>query len=340
MSKKSANQLPILVLTAGEPGGIGPELCVDALLGDCRLPMVVFGDGDLLRQRAKAMGRQLELTEYPAQLSAPLPHRALVHCPLQKAAAPGEVLSANAPHVLAQLKGATTACLDGGLAAMITAPISKKSICDFGEHFVGQTEYLANLCQAPHPVMLLAGQKMCVALATRHMPLAQVASALSVEDLHRTFCMLNARWIFGKRPHLAVAGLNPHAGEGGVFGDEEQLIIAPAIARAQQDGVSVSGPHSADSMFRFVKADCYVAMYHDQGLPVIKTTDFEHVVNVTLGLPFLRTSPDHGPAAQQMQARRDDNGMPGGLSPLSMRAAVSLAAATLLRGGVVASSAA
>lgn len=306
------------IITTGDPAGIGPDLCLDILLsGSDFAPLVVVGDKNVLAARAKMRGLPFAVADYDGRTAA----KTLLHCPATAAVECGKLSPDNAGHVLEQLKIAAAGCLSGRFCAMITAPVNKQIIRAAGFDFCGQTEYIAAHVAAPHPVMLLAGEKMRVALATRHLPLSQVATHLNSEDLLRTLQILDGglRQYFtaGKTPHIAVAGLNPHAGEGGILGDEEARVICPAIARAGECGIDVAGPFSADSMFRFTAADCYLAMYHDQGLPVIKYAEFDSAVNCTLGLPFMRTSPDHGTAATLAGS---DN-----FSPLSMRAAVRLA---------------
>lgn len=326
------NETKPTVITAGDPAGIGPDLCLDILLADFgdeagvhpnarpnTRPIVIVGDRDVLSQRAKMRGLDFSAPDYDGRAA----RRAVLHCPAAAAKVEcGKLSPENAAHVLAQLQIAAEGCISGRFSAMCTAPVSKQTICAAGFDFRGQTEHIAALAAAPHPVMLLAGEKMRVALATRHLPLSQVSENINAEDLFRTLQVLDGglRKYFireNKTPRIAVAGLNPHAGEGGILGDEEARAIRPAIVRAAESGIDAAGPFSADSIFRFTAADCYLAMYHDQGLPVIKYAEFDSAVNCTLGLPFMRTSPDHGTAAEL--AGRGD------FSPQSMRAAVRLA---------------
>lgn len=303
------------VITAGDPAGIGPDLCLDILNGDGP-PLTVIGDRDVLAERAELCGVPFAAAEYDETGAG---HRSVWHCPAGKVEC-GKLSADNAPHVLEQLNIAVQGCLSGKFNALITAPVSKQTICQSGLEFKGQTEYIAERANVAHPVMLLAGGKLKVALATRHLPLSQVAGALSANAIFQTLQTLNAglqKHFKLNAPVIAVAGLNPHAGEGGFLGSEEAQIISPAIAQAVQAGIRASGPFAADSMFATENADCYLAMYHDQGLPVIKYAEFEHAVNATLGLPFLRTSPDHG-TAQSLAGT-------GKASPNSMRAAARLA---------------
>ena len=312
------NKKPVAI-TAGDPAGIGADLCVDICNGNIAAPLVFIGDADVLAARAKMLGAPFAAAEYAA--GAPR-RRAVLHCPAAAPVKCGKLSPDNAAHVLAQLRRAAEGCLAGEFSAMVSAPVNKSIICAAGFDFYGQTEYLANCAKAESSVMLLAAPKMRVALATRHVPLAKVAAAVSEGGLLKTLQILDGglrrHFTGGKTPHIAVAGLNPHAGEGGYLGGEEDNIIRPAIARAAALGINATGPFSADSMFCFTKADCFLAMYHDQGLPVIKYADFNRAVNITLGLPFLRASPDHGTAAELAGG--------GVFSPLSMRAAVRFAA--------------
>lgn len=311
-----------LVITAGDPAGIGPDLCVDALNHDFSAALVVVGDKRVLAERARMLGMPFNAGDYDKNTAA---RRSILHCPVTAAVVAGRPSPQHAAHVLAQLQSAVEGCVSGRFAALVTAPVNKQMLCAAGLAFSGQTEYIAELAQVSHPVMLLAGAKMRVALATRHVPLAQVAAAITADNLLATLKILDAglrTYFTGNRPpRIAVAGLNPHAGEGGYLGDEERRIIKPAIARARQSGITAEGPFAADSMFAFCDADCMLAMYHDQGLPVIKYADFDNTVNMTLGLPFLRTSPDHGTALELAGS--------GKAKPLSMRAAIALAARVL-----------
>ncbi|MGI9306023.1 MAG: 4-hydroxythreonine-4-phosphate dehydrogenase PdxA [Gammaproteobacteria bacterium] len=307
-----------VAITAGDPAGIGADLCLDICAGDYSAPLVFIGDKNALAARARMRGVSFAAEEYRAEAAC---RRAVLHCPAPAPVVCGALSPDNAAHVLAQLRRGAEGCLSGEFSALVTAPVNKDIICAAGFDFAGQTEYLAACAKTPHPVMLLASPKMRVALAVRHLPLAQTAAALNEDDLTLTLKTLDAglRRYFtdGRAPRIAVAGLNPHAGEGGRLGREETEIIRPALARAVRAGVLAEGPFSADSMFHFVRADCFLAMYHDQGLPVIKYADFDNTVNITLGLPFFRASPAHGTAAALAGT--------GDFSPDSMRAAVRLA---------------
>jgi len=240
---------------------------------------------------------------------------------------PGKLDPANARYVLAILDRAVRGCLEGEFDAMVTAPVQKSVINDAGIAFTGHTEYLAERAQAEHVVMMLVGGGLRVALATTHLPLRDVPNAISGETLAKTLRVLDAdlrRRFRIARPRILVAGLNPHGGESGHLGREDAEIIAPAIAAAAAAGIAASGPIPADTLFvpeRLKGADCVLAMYHDQGLPVLKFASFGRGVNVTLGLPFVRTSVDHGTALDLAGTGRAD---PGSLIE-AMKLAIELA---------------
>ena len=311
-----------LVLTTGDPAGIGPDLCLDALNSDCPRRLIVIGDRNVLTTRAAILNRDINAADYEKQPDAA---RAVWHCPVQQKVEVGVPTPANAGHVLQQLTMAAQGCRQGTFAAMVTAPVSKEMILAAGHAFTGQTEYIADAVGVSRPVMLLAGTKLRVALATTHLPLQQVAAALTAPMLQEILSVLHRdlpRYCqTAHPPRINVCGLNPHAGEGGYLGDEEQTIIRPALAQARANGITANGPYPADTIIAqslMPAADCVLAMYHDQGLPAVKLLDFDHTVNITLGLPFLRTSPDHGIAA--------DLAGRGTARPHSMREALALAA--------------
>jgi 4-hydroxythreonine-4-phosphate dehydrogenase len=224
------------------------------------------------------------------------------HVPLERPCVPGKLDPANSRYVLRLLDRAVQGCLAGEYAAMVTAPVQKSVINDAGIAFSGHTEYLAARSNAEHVVMMLVGGGLRVALATTHLPLAQVSKAINQDDLLRTLRVLDRdlkQRFKIKKPRILVAGLNPHSGESGHLGSEDAEIVAPAIQKAISLGIEASGPIPADTLFvpeRLKQADCVLAMYHDQGLPVLKYASFGRGVNVTLGLPFVRTSVDHGTA--------------------------------------------
>jgi 4-hydroxythreonine-4-phosphate dehydrogenase len=288
---------PVIALTSGEPAGVGPELC--AMLARQPLParVVVLGDEGLLAQRG-ASGATVEIE----------------HVPLAVPAVAGKLDPANSRYVLALLDRAADGCLAGEFDAMVTAPVHKAVINDAGCAFTGHTEYLAARAGAAHVVMMLVGGGLRVALATTHLALAEVARAITRDGLIATLRVIDRdlRQRFGlARPRILVAGLNPHSGEGGHLGREEIDVIEPALRAARAAGIAAEGPVPADTLFvpeRLKLADCVLAMYHDQGLPVLKYASFGKGVNVTLGLPFVRTSVDHGTALDLAGSGRADPG--------------------------------
>ncbi|MCC5860291.1 MAG: 4-hydroxythreonine-4-phosphate dehydrogenase PdxA [Gammaproteobacteria bacterium] len=326
-SDARAQQLPRLVLTSGEPAGIGPELCLMLAAGPLAARLVVCADPTLLTARARALALDIDLDVLTPD--APIPqHRPGRLCvwshPLGKACAPGRLDPANAPAVLAMLDTALAACREGRADAMVTAPVQKSVINDAGIAFSGHTEYLAEACRCPRPVMLLVAGQLRVALATTHLPLSQVPAAITATVLAEVLDVLHADLVarFGlARPRILVCGLNPHAGEGGHLGEEDEAIIRPAVAAARTRGILATGPVPADTAFTprsLGSADAVLAMYHDQGLPVLKASGFGEAVNVTLGLPVIRTSVDHGTALDLAGTGRADPG--------SLLAALGLAA--------------
>jgi len=294
-----------VALTAGEPAGIGPDLCV-ALAGRPQAAqLVVIADPDLLAERARALGVDLRLTPFdpaePARRSA-AGELQVAAVPLRASARAGRLDPANAPYVLQTLDRAVDGCRDGTFDALVTGPVHKGVINDAGIPFSGHTEYLAARTGARQPVMMLAAPGLRVALVTTHVPLAQVSAQVTPERLERVIRVLVAdlRQRFGlPRPRILVCGLNPHAGEGGHLGREEIEVIEPVLERLRGDGADLLGPLPADTLFTpryLAHADAVLAMYHDQGLPVLKHMGFGQAVNITLGLPIVRTSVDHGTA--------------------------------------------
>jgi 4-hydroxythreonine-4-phosphate dehydrogenase len=294
------NAKPRIALTSGEPAGIGPELCLHVAREPCDAELVVIGDRSLLAGAPR-----------------------IEHVPLARPATAGRLDRANARYVLAVLDRALSGCLSGEFAAMVTAPVQKSVINDAGIAFTGHTEYLAERSSIEHVVMMLVGGGLRVALATTHLPLADVARAISADSLGKTLRVLDRdlRQRFRiARPRILVAGLNPHSGEAGHLGREDIEVIAPAVAAARAAGIDASGPLPADTLFvpeRLKGADAVLAMYHDQGLPVLKYASFGRGVNITLGLPFIRTSVDHGTALDLAGSGRADPG--------SLREALQLA---------------
>jgi len=306
-----------IVVTTGEPAGIGPDLALAAALADWPSELVFAGDPDLLAARAATLGLPIKPVAWRED-APPLAHRAgrlpVLALPLARAATAGRPDPANARYVLTAIDAAADGCLGGRFAAMVTAPVQKSSILEAGIDFRGHTEYLAARAGQSHPVMLLVAGTLRVALATTHLPLADVPRALTRELLERRLAVLDRGLRDAFRigaPRILVCGLNPHAGEGGHLGREEIEVIAPAIEAARARGLALTGPLPADTAFTprsLAGADAVLAMYHDQGLPVIKHAGFGHGVNVTLGLPFHRVSVDHGTALDLAGTGRADPG--------------------------------
>jgi 4-hydroxythreonine-4-phosphate dehydrogenase len=305
--------LPRLALTAGEPAGIGPELAVKLAATDIGADLVAIADPELIATTARRIGIDLNLQTYDAGIAiATREPRALRIVPmsLNVAATPGALDPRNAPYVLATLARAADGATSGEFAAIVTAPVHKGVINDAGVPFTGHTEFFAQRARREVVMMLTAsgdhvarnGGDLRVALATTHLPLAAVPRAITRASLVRTLRILCDELIarFGiAAPRIAVLGLNPHAGEGGHLGREEIDEIAPAIAQLRAAGFDIVGPLPADTAFvpaQLRRFDAVLAMYHDQGLPVLKHAGFGHAVNVTLGLPYVRTSVDHGTA--------------------------------------------
>lgn len=297
--------IPALMLTAGEPAGIGPDLCVQIAQQSLPCRLVVVADRELLLTRAQQLKLPLKLID--ASATAPAPHKIgslpILHVPLSEPATPGALNPANARYVLATLEYAVKACQAEQFDGMVTAPVHKGVINDAGISFSGHTEYLAELTQSP-VVMMLAGGNMRVTLATTHLPLKDVAAAITADSIENKLRIihrdLTTRFLLAK-PHIAVAGLNPHAGESGHLGREEIDVIIPVLNKLRAEGMHLTGPIPADTLFNPVQLhqyDCVFTMYHDQGLPVLKHASFGGGVNVTLGLPIIRTSVDHGTALE------------------------------------------
>jgi len=293
---------PLIAVTAGEPAGIGPDLC--AMLAGRSLParVVIIADATLLQDRARMLGLAIALPRFTGGGSA-TPFSVL-HVPLARPATAGQLAPANSRYVLRTLETAADGCRDGIFDAMATAPVHKGVINDAGIAFTGHTEFLAGRLHAPQVVMMLAGGGMRVALATTHLPLHEVAAAITRDSLERTLRVLHTDLVqrFAiARPRIIVAGLNPHAGESGHLGREEIDVIVPVLERLRQEGYELAGPLPADTLFqpeRLQHCDCVLAMYHDQGLPVLKYASFGGGINITLGLPIIRTSVDHGTALE------------------------------------------
>ena len=292
-----------LALTPGEPAGIGPDLLIKAIQAGSKYEIVAYADPELLQQRATLLGLPLSLRT-PEADPAPLNPAELAIYPvsLHHQAEPGVLSADNAPYVLHCLNHAVEACLNNTCAAMITGPIQKSIINDAGISFSGHTEYLADKTGTQRVVMMLATEELRVALATTHLPLKDVPNAITGDLLREVIDILH-RDLMSKfaihKPTILVSGLNPHAGEGGHLGREEIEIITPILEEQRQLGRDLIGPLPADTLFtakHLSNADAVLAMYHDQGLPVLKYQGFGRAANITLGLPLTRTSVDHGTA--------------------------------------------
>jgi 4-hydroxythreonine-4-phosphate dehydrogenase len=313
-----------LLISSGEPAGIGPDLCLS--LSESQIPLVILGDTDMLQERAQYLGSPVRCKPY--QKGIPVIPRSgeltVLSVPCATSVIPGVLEVANAPYVLELLKEAATRSMAGEFSAIVTAPVHKGIINQAGIDFTGHTEFFENFYQVNPVVMVLTCPQFKVALVTTHLPLRQVPEKITknlvmqvIRQLHR-----GLQEDFGiEKPKILVAGLNPHAGESGYLGQEEITMITPAITALQTEGIQVEGPFSADTLFTesFIhQGDALVAMYHDQGLPVLKYASFGQAVNVTLGLPVIRTSVDHGTALHLAGKNQADSG--------SLWAAVNLAA--------------
>ena len=315
-----------IAVTAGEPAGIGPDLLILLAQRAREVPLVAYTDPDCLLQRASTLNLELKLQDYEADRAPSCEaHRLTIYpVPFPRRIRPGNPSVENVPALLESIRQATQAAMTGIAHALVTGPVHKSVIAKFGIPFSGHTEMLAELAGVEEVTMLLASEKLRVGLATRHLPLTQVPRALTQAGLETTLRILDAglRQRFGIRePRTLVAGLNPHAGEDGYLGREEIEIISPTISRLRQEGLNIDGPFPADSLFSPAKrsqADAILAMYHDQGLAPFKALSFGEAVNVTLGLPFVRTSVDHGTALDLAGTGKVDTG--------SLEAAIQLAA--------------
>ena len=292
-------------LTPGEPAGIGPDLTVQIAQQARDYELVCIGSGELLQQRAALLG--LPLTIKPCKLgdtarASGAGEISLIDIPLAQAASPGKLNQANAHYVLDSLRCAAKNCMNGELEAVATGPVQKSIINDAGVAFSGHTEFFAEQSQTPKVVMMLATQGLRVALATTHIPLRAVPDAITEQGLTQVINILHhdLQNKFGlSQPRILVCGLNPHAGEGGHLGSEEIEVISPTLEGLRKRGINLQGPLPADTLFtdkHLAHCDAVLAMYHDQGLPVLKHKGFGQAVNITLGLPFIRTSVDHGTA--------------------------------------------
>lgn len=296
-----------LVITPGEPAGIGPDLIIKLCQKPITCSYVVVADPRLIEARAKQLNLPVSIQEYRLG-QTPAPSRTgclqVMPVPMDSECVAGKLDPANAAYVLETLEQATAACLDQKFDALVTGPVNKSCINEAGIPFSGHTEWLANRTDTNKVVMMLATEGLKVALVTTHLPLSDVPEAITIEEVQRTIRILDSglkKWFGIKIPRILVCGLNPHAGEGGHMGREEKETIEPALDGLRREGFELSGPVPADTAFTprlLMATDAVVAMYHDQGLPVLKRMGFGKAVNVTLGLPIIRTSVDHGTAVE------------------------------------------
>ena len=297
-------KLDTLAVTPGEPAGIGPDLCIEYAQQPHDFQMVLLADPNMLDERARLLNKAINLVQYDAHTLQASGSGTLYYIPvpLPEKAVAGSLNVNNAPYILKTLDMAVQACLNNSFDALITGPVHKGIINEAGVPFTGHTEYLAEKTSTEKVVMMLATDKMRVALATTHLPLKDIAQAITSKNLRQILTILDhdLKTKFGlDHPHIMICGLNPHAGEGGHLGMEELDIIIPLIEQLKAEGLNLTGPLPADTLFsekNLAQADAVLAMYHDQGLPVLKYQGFGKAVNVTLGLPIIRTSVDHGTA--------------------------------------------
>jgi 4-hydroxythreonine-4-phosphate dehydrogenase len=323
-------KIPRIILSPGEPAGIGPDLIIQIAQRPWAAELIIVGDADLFIERAKLLKLPLSLTEFnketPAANHAPTTLK-IIPVPLFHPCYAGTLDKRNADYVMRCLMLATDYCLKNSVDALVTGPVHKGVLNDAGIAFTGHTEFLAKTCQRERVVMLFVTPQMKVAVATTHLPLAKVPEALTLPLLTQSLRILHQGLItlfHCKNPKILVSGLNPHAGENGHLGCEEIDIIQPSLDQLRSEAIDVIGPLPADSLFteHYLKtADAIFAMYHDQALPVVKYAGFNQAVNVTLGLPIIRTSVDHGTALDLAGTRRADTG--------SLSAAVELAMALI-----------
>ena len=294
--------LPLYV-TSGEPAGIGPDICLSLADRVDERPVVVLADINMLRDRAKILNKNIEIIEYQQQEQSSLQGQLFVeHVPLNQDIVLGELNPENSAYVLEQLRRSAYYAMEGQSVGVATAPVQKSVVNDAGIHFSGHTEYYQEFAGVDRVVMMLATKTLRVALATTHLPLRDVADAITKPRLHQVIDVLihDLKTKFKiEHPHILVCGLNPHAGEGGYLGHEEIDTINPVLESYRVQGVNMSLSMPADTLFtpeNLKGADAVLAMYHDQGLPVLKSQGFGEAINITLGLPFIRTSVDHGTA--------------------------------------------
>jgi len=324
-----------LALTPGEPSGVGPDILISLVQKGCDHELIAYSDPQLMQQRAAQLGLNLTLRE-PGATALPLApgELAIVPVALAQPTIPGQLNKANAPYVLACLDAAIDACKTNYCQAMVTGPVQKSIINDAGFAFSGHTEYLADKTSTPIVVMMLATTELRVALATTHLPLRDVAESITQSSLRQVIEILigDLKNKFGIiDPAILVCGLNPHAGENGHFGREEIDVIEPVLEQFRQQDINLIGPLPADTLFTpkyLDNADAVLAMYHDQGLPVLKYQGFGRAANITLGLPIIRTSVDHGTALDLAGSGSADQGS----LHTAIQVAVDMATHQTLRG--------
>lgn len=294
--------LPLYV-TSGEPAGIGPDICLSLADRVDERPIVVLADIHMLKQRAEILNQQIELIEYQGQSDTSAQGQLYVeHVALNTAVVFGKLNAQNSAYVLEQLRRSADYAMQGKSVGVATAPVQKSIINDAGIHFSGHTEYYQEFAGVERVVMMLATKTLRVALATTHLALRDVPDAITAERLHQVIDILiyDLKTKFKiDQPHILVCGLNPHAGEDGYLGREEIEVINPVLESYRAQGINMSLSLPADTLFtpeNLKDADAVLAMYHDQGLPVLKSQGFGEAINITLGLPFIRTSVDHGTA--------------------------------------------
>lgn len=292
-----------LYVTSGEPAGIGPDICLSLAKLDAERPLVILGDRHVLQQRAEILKLNVELVDSCGQTEVAGKNRLYIeHIAVNEQVKLGQLNPSNADYVIEQLRRSAHYAMTGHSVGVVTAPVQKSVINDAGIHFSGHTEYYQEFAQVERVVMMLATKTLRVALATTHLPLREVADAITPERLHQVIDILihDLKTKFKiTEPRILVCGLNPHAGEDGYLGREEIDIINPVLEQYREQGVKMSLSLPADTLFtpeHLKDADAVLAMYHDQGLPVLKSQGFGEAINITLGLPFIRTSVDHGTA--------------------------------------------
>jgi len=309
--------LPRIIVTAGEPSGIGPDLILELAEKTWPVELIICADLTLLKARASLLNKEVRFIEYDknsTQQTQTIGQLTVAHITAPAEVIAGELNVANGPYVLETLRFASQGCLNGEFAAVVTAPVHKGIINDAGVTFSGHTEFFAEQANVDLVVMMLATTGLKVALATTHLPLSAVPAAITEPLLHDIITILNVELIkkYGiEEPTIYVCGLNPHAGEGGHMGREEIEVIEPALNNIRAEGIKLVGPLPADTLFQdkyLQHADAVLAMYHDQGLPVLKYKGFGRSVNITLGLPFIRTSVDHGTALDLAGTGKADSG--------------------------------